>query len=187
MNATVNIAVSLLLVIPLLAHGEVISYPLTEGVTVDLSLDGSECLRIRSTGEAALTSDDPVDVQHATDHAIYKAEATIARFLSEEAETENTISGITKALSEHNGQTEAANRKFAETLAKKLKTSGHAYLEEVDILEKRIDRLNKKVAVSIASCKTEHRPADQRNHVFHDYSMEPTVAGPKYAAPSGKD
>lgn len=130
------------------------------GVSIELSPDGQEWLRIRSIGESYLGIADRRDVQMALHKATLKAKAEIARFLNERIATEETLEEITKTLIERDGQNIRINPSAVETLGVTIRNSAEAILKGVMILEQNIDIDNRLVRVTVGVSHNSMQQAD---------------------------
>ena len=109
---------------------QTIIYEDVTGVTLEMSEDASTWIKIRSVGESAFRFGDRQDVILSTKKATLAAKAEIAKFLNERVSTQDSVSDITKVLSEKNGgQSEIATRKSVETLTTEINNSAEEILK----------------------------------------------------------
>jgi hypothetical protein len=135
-------------------------YEDTTGVSMEMNSDGSDWLKIRSVGEATLKIGDRQDVINSTKKATLLAKAEIAKFLNEKVTTSDTVSEITKTLSENNNGIESVNRKNVETLVTEIHNSSEAILKGVLVLEQNVDAKNKVVKVTVGLSRNTMATAD---------------------------
>jgi hypothetical protein len=139
---------------------EAIVYETPTGVSLEMNPDGSEWLRVRSTGEAGMPIGDNRDQQDAIRKATLKAKAEIAKFLKEKIATSESVEEITKTLTEANGQSSTVNRKTIETLITNIHNSADAILKGVLTLEQKTDANKKMVRVTVGMSRDTMRTAD---------------------------
>ncbi len=130
------------------------------GVSIELSPDGQEWLRIRSIGESYLGIADRRDVQMALRKATLQAKAEIARFLTERLVTEETLEESTKTLIERDGQNMRINPSAMETLGLTIRNTAEAILKGVMVLEQNIDIANRLVRVTVGVSRDSMHSAD---------------------------
>lgn len=130
------------------------------GVSIELSPDGQEWLRIRSIGEAYLGIADRRDVQMALHKATLQAKAEIARFLNERITTEETLEETTKTLIERDGQNIHINPSAVETFGVTIRNSAEAILKGVMVIEQKIDIDSRLVRVTVGVSHDSMQRAD---------------------------
>ena len=129
---------------------QTIIYEDVTGVTLEMSEDASTWIKIRSVGESAFRFGDRQDVILSTKKATLAAKAEIAKFLNERVSTQDSVSDITKVLSEKNGgQAEIATRKSVETLTTEINNSAEEILKGVLTLEQKVDSKNGLIRVTV--------------------------------------
>ncbi|MGH8490159.1 MAG: hypothetical protein ACREXS_15145 [Gammaproteobacteria bacterium] len=130
------------------------------GVSIELSPDGREWLRIRSIGESYLGIADRRDVLMALRKATLQAKAEIARFLNERVVTEETLEEITKTNIERDGQNMYIKPSAVETLGLTIRASAEAILKGVMVLEQKIDIDSRLVRVTVGVSRDSIQRAD---------------------------
>lgn len=146
------------------------------GVTLEMSEDASTWIKIRSVGESALRFGDRQDVILSTKKATLAAKAEIAKFLNERVSTQDSISDITKVLTEKNGlQAEIATRKSVETLSTEINNSAEEILKGVLTLEQKVDTKNGLVKVTVGMSRKTIGASNSIKASLNNNEVEPTA------------
>ncbi len=154
----------------------VIYKPIDTGVYWELLPDGSDWAKIYSTGEAALKFGDNRDIRMAKKKAVLRAKAELSKFFKEEISTEETLEDITKeclnATAGDVGVTEESTRKTVVTTIERIKNQSDAILKGVVLLETKVDKDNKNVAVKIGISRNS---IDVANSVYSEVNKKPGI------------
>lgn len=165
----------------------IIVYEDITGVTLEMSDDASTWLKIRSVGESALKFGDRQDVILSTKKATLAAKAEIAKFLNERISTQDSISDITKVLSEKNGgEAEIATRKSVETLSTEINNSAEEILKGVLTLEQKVDTKNGLVKVTVGMSRKSIGVSDSIKANLNRNEVYPIAKQKEFASDSAQ-
>ena len=144
------------------------------GVSVEMTADGRDWVRIRSIGEATLLIGDRKDVQDATRKATLLAKAEVAKFLKERISTQECLEEITKTVAQaKSGQLGSAERTTVETMVVNIRNSANEILKGVLTLEQQTDMSKRLVRVTVGVSRNTMRTADTlRREINRDHSTD---------------
>lgn len=154
------------------AEDKFLVYEDITGVTLEMTDDASSWLKLRSVGEATLRFGDRQDVLLSTKKATLTAKAEIAKFLSERVSTQDSISDMTKVLTEKNNSgAESATRKSVENMSTEIHNSADQILKGVLTLEQKVDTKSGVVKVTVGISRKSMASADSiKAHIKSDMS-----------------
>lgn len=136
----------------------------TTGVEIVFSPNGAEWDKIMASAESELLFGDRRDIRQATQKAILRAKANIAKFLKEKLNSSETMEEITKTLSEAQSdgkdKSMSTSRKTIETMITKISNSAEAILKGVIVLEQNVNKKEKYVSVKLGMSKKTMKTAD---------------------------
>lgn len=154
--------------------GAVKYQPMSSGVEIIFTADGSDWLEIRSIGEADLNIGDSTDKRNAATIAEMRAKADLSKFMSERIRSEETSEEIIKlcqtASSDGQNVNKESTRKMVHTTIEKISIESDAILKGVLPLETRIDNNKKLVRVIIGFNRNTIATANSANKSFDSNS-----------------
>lgn len=141
------------------------------GVNYEMDENG-EFARIRAVGEAELEIGDRADIRTATQKALMRAKANIAKFLSERVTSEEVLENAQKMTSSTDGQNKQVSRESLETYMENIKNSADALLKGVIVTKTDVNKDQKLVQVEAGISKKTMAAADTLNKGLKTDSTE---------------
>lgn len=141
--------------------------PEPEGVSIEL--DDNRFVRLRAVGESKLLIGDRSDVQRGIKVATLKAKASIARYLSEDINTEEVLTQTAESTQSSNGKVTGISRSDAEKLTETIKNTSSELLKGIVVLEQIVDPENQRVLVTVGTSENTQKAAGLLKKAFnHD-------------------
>lgn len=141
------------------------------GVMYEVDENG-EFARIRSTAEAELEFGDRKDIRIATQKAMMRAKANIAKFLSERVTSDEVMDNLEKTATKTNGKNKETTRETISTYTEVIKNSADALLKGVIATKTDVNKAEKYVQVEMGISKKTMNAADQINKSLRTDSTE---------------
>jgi hypothetical protein len=143
----------------------------TTGVEIIFSSNSTDWDKIIANAESELLFGDRRDVRQATQKAILRAKANIAKFLKEKVNSSETMDEMTKTLSENkiedNNTSMSTSRKTIEVMTTKISNSADAILKGVIILEQHVNKKEKYVSVKVGMSRKTMKTADSMSDAIN--------------------
>lgn len=172
---------------PTAADPDPLVYKDPTGVTVEFNKDGSDWVRIRSIGEAALILGDNRDIQDAVRKAELKAKASISNFLTERVKAKDVSEEMSKTMTDHNGTDQTANRKTVDTLTTRISSSSDSILQGVLLIEQKTDKDAKMVSVTVGVSRKSMGVADALRNSINTDQAAPAGGKPDNTVTPGSE
>ena len=118
----------------------------------------------KANGEAELVFGDRKDIRLATNKAILRAKASLAKFMNERLQTKETNEEIVKTMSKVGGDETSAQRSSIETQIEQISNSADAILKGVVIKDVIVNKDEKFVSVVVMSTYKTQELADKFTH-----------------------
>lgn len=148
--------------------------PMSSGVEIIFTADGSDWLKIQSIGEADLNIGDSTDKRNAEKIAIMRAKADLSKFMSERIRSEETSEEIIKlcqtASSDGQNINKESTRKMVHTTIERISIESDAILKGVLPLETTINDKKKLIRVVIGVSRKTISMANSLNKSFNSNS-----------------
>lgn len=142
----------------------------TTGVEIIFSEDGRGWDKIMANAESELQFSDRKGIRQATQKAVMRAKANIAKFFNEKLTSSETMDEITKTLSKNEVSGEnsnsSASRESIETMIESITNSADAILKGVIVLEQNVNRKEKYVSVKLGLSRKTMDTANKMNRAL---------------------
>lgn len=155
------------------------------GVTYEVNENG-EFARIRSVGEAELEIGDRKDIRVATQKAILRAKASIAKFLNERVTSDEVMDNVEKTVTNTTNGAKSVTRDTISNYTETIHNSAEALLKGVIALKTDVNKDEKYVQVEVGISDKTLNVADKLGQALQrSNTNNPNAIGTSNAIPVG--